>query len=109
MIYSSQLCPRKHKTMSTHYFPLIEGSFTAEEVRRLLLQLIDDKIRYHNTELLRLREISNEELGSVQEKLKTLLTRRSELEQWLIDFPEGRLSITAMVHLTHTATTHPQS
>lgn len=76
---------------TTHQYKLIDGTFTGENARHILLELIHNKIRYHQLQIFSIHERSNGdsaasekrilELKQVAEDLKEILQQAEDHQQ----------------------------
>lgn len=68
--------------MHTHNTKLIDGNFTMDEAKRLLIDLLYRKITYHETVKFSNEERLGQDPGHSEERIKALTKEKQELIQW---------------------------
>ncbi len=53
-------------------YQLIDGTFAASDASKILLEIINNKIRHHNLQILSIRETSNGDTSQSERRIKTL-------------------------------------
>jgi hypothetical protein len=71
------------KTETTETVELIKGTFTPDEAREILLQLLDSKINFHNRKNFSSRERSGKPDADSEQRLKYLTESRKKLRTLL--------------------------
>jgi hypothetical protein len=77
---------------------LIEGSFSGVEAKKLLLCLIDDKIKFHNSKILEDFEKGNENEYS-ELRIKELKKLRLHIIEYLDNLGEKNLNINSIINI----------
>jgi prefoldin subunit 5 len=67
----------------TKSFTLITGPFKAEDARSIIQNLYNQKILYHNRQLLQLRECMNGDIVEVEQKITELENTRRAIVEFL--------------------------
>ena len=73
---------------------LIKGSFTADEAREILLQMLNNKIKFHDLKNWSSMERFGKSDVFSEERLKSLKESRKKLEQLLAESISGEETIT---------------
>ena len=68
-------------------FTLIEGEFTPEEAREILMNLLCEKIRFHEVQVLAKKERKEDGFARHEDRISDLKTTRTKLKE-LIKFSE---------------------
>lgn len=82
-------------------FNLIEGEFTPEEAREILMNLLCEKIRFHEVQVLAKQERKEDGLTRHEERIADLKATRSKLKD-LIKLSEqsgGSLKLSAVLSI----------
>ena len=80
-------------------FNIIEGEFTPEEAREILMNLLCEKIRFHEVQVLAKQERREDGLVRNEERISDLKATRSKLKE-LIKMTEqagGSLKLSAVL------------
>jgi hypothetical protein len=64
----------------TETIELIKGTFTPDEARAILLQLLDSKIKFHNVKNWRSRERYGKPDADSEQRLKHLMESRKKVQ-----------------------------
>ncbi len=73
-------------------FKLIEGVFTAQDAQLLVLIFYNEKIMFHNRELLAMKIKNDHRTERVEEKIDSLMNARDKFIEYLRSFStEGTL------------------
>ena len=62
-------------------YTLIEGEFTPEEAREMLMNLVCEKIRFHEVQILAKQERKEDGFARHEERIADLKTTRSKLKE----------------------------
>lgn len=75
--------------MKNHSTRLIDGNFTHEQARRLLFQLLNDKINYHYIEKVSNEERFGKDLEHSDKRINQLSEEKLKLTRWLSELPSS--------------------
>ncbi|MDP5172392.1 MAG: hypothetical protein NWR72_19260 [Bacteroidia bacterium] len=66
-----------------HQFTLIDNTYSAEEARRVLLSLINDKIKFLDMQILSMQERFGSDTKHMEERVSELLRDRARINEVL--------------------------
>lgn len=69
--------------MKTHTVQLINGQFTPEQTKKLLLDLLSHKISYHSFDKFSNEERFGHDLMHSQKRIEALVAEKEQLQKWL--------------------------
>ncbi|MCB0645547.1 MAG: hypothetical protein KDC49_02720 [Saprospiraceae bacterium] len=86
--------------MNNHTTKLIDGSFTKENAKSVLLKLIGDKISYHQLKKFSNEERFNHDHEHSQQRITELSSEREQLLKWLDQFEDAeKLQINCKIEI----------
>lgn len=74
--------------MNKHTTRIIDGTFTADKAKELLIELIDHKINFHNMEKFSHKICYGEDLEHSEKRIKELTNEKQSLMEWLNNHKE---------------------
>ena len=85
-----------------HSLKLIDGTFTPSEARKVMFDLINSKINYHNMEAFSIKERFNGDTSYCEKRIKQLKETRRCLEEIINYTLEERvkLRVTSFINIT---------
>ena len=86
--------------MNKHTTKLIDGNFTIENAKSVLLKLIGDKISYHQLKKFSNEERFNQDHEHSQQRISELSSEREQLLNWLDQFDDSeKLQINCKIEI----------
>lgn len=71
-------------TETTQSIQLVEGTFSPIEAAEVLFSLITDKIKFHNLQLLNVKELSNEDMVHSEQRIKALKEAKNKAKDLIL-------------------------
>jgi hypothetical protein len=68
----------------THEYQLILGEFSASDASQILLEIINNKINYHNRQIFSISERFNGDVSHSEKRIKALLKTSNSLKKILM-------------------------
>jgi len=85
--------------MKTHETKLMEGAFTKESAKTLLVELLSYKIRYHQLKKFSDDERFGTDIDHSEKRMHELMEAREELVQWLDSLNGSAVSINCDIQI----------
>jgi hypothetical protein len=82
-----------HSNGEKHEFKLIDGTFTAEEAKRILLEMLNNKVNFHNRQIHRIQEQSNGNTEASENRMNELLDTIDALKVILLNADKNKSHI----------------
>ncbi len=77
----------------THEFKLIQGTFKAEEAKRILLEMLNNKINFHSRQIHRIQEQSGGNTTHSENRMNELLDTMEVLKKVLMEAEKNNLQV----------------
>lgn len=77
----------------THEFKLINGTFKAEEAKRILLEMLNNKVNFHSRQIHRIQEHSGDTAHHSEHRMNELLDTIESLKTVLLNAEQNKSDI----------------
>lgn len=76
-----------------HEFKLIDGTFNPEDAKRILLEMLNNKVNFHSRQIQRIQEHSGGNITQSEERMHELLDTIEVLKKIVVHAEKNNLDI----------------